>query len=172
MRLSGVFIYFTISRDLQLERPTKWHLLRQAALPFRSFLSPIPVISFLMAYKLVALAALGTAVPCLAYSGFPLPRDASVKDPVCVNISDAISTASALYWPGTETVLHISIIYSMGYDWTGSLQYQADIAHYATSSTQQSNCSVEPGNEDDVAKIVRLVIYLLLNHIDHVCRRV
>ena len=37
-----------------------------------------------------------------------------------------------------------------------SIQYTEDIEHWAGSSTQDATCSVEPGNAEDVGKIVRL----------------
>ncbi|KII86811.1 hypothetical protein PLICRDRAFT_30995 [Plicaturopsis crispa FD-325 SS-3] len=83
-----------------------------------------------------ALLAVAFLLPSLALSASNTPRDA--KNPVCVNISSVISTASAVYYPGSEN-------------------YLQDISHYSTSSTQQSNCSVEPGNADDVAKILQIV---------------
>lgn len=38
---------------------------------------------------------------------------------------------------------------------TVSIRWDADIAHWASSSTQDSTCSVEPGNPEDVGIIVR-----------------
>lgn len=41
---------------------------------------------------------------------------------------------------------------------SGSLQYSQDISHFATSSTQQSACSVEPNSAEDIAAIVRISV--------------
>ncbi|KAL7284767.1 hypothetical protein ACG7TL_002074 [Trametes sanguinea] len=56
---------------------------------------------------------------------------------VCEAISHAISSASSVNWPGSGQF------------------YTADIEHYASSSSMQSACSVEPGTEEDIAIIVK-----------------
>lgn len=38
----------------------------------------------------------------------------------------------------------------------GTAKYEKDIYHWASSSTQESKCTVEPGTLEDVGKIVRL----------------
>ncbi|PBK61214.1 FAD-binding domain-containing protein [Armillaria solidipes] len=40
---------------------------------------------------------------------------------------------------------------------TGSLPYDADNEHYASSSSQRSSCSVEPGSVEDVGTILRIL---------------
>ena len=54
---------------------------------------------------------------------------------VCATIQQAISNASAVYYPSDAA-------------------YAQDILHYMTSSTQNSVCTVEPGTVGDVSKIV------------------
>ncbi|KAF8188907.1 hypothetical protein K438DRAFT_2145941 [Mycena galopus ATCC 62051] len=58
----------------------------------------------------------------------------------CIQIQQAVSSASAVYFP---------------IDLFGN--YAADIAHWASSSTQDSVCSVEPGTPADVAVIIQLL---------------
>ncbi|KAF8295789.1 FAD-binding domain-containing protein [Clavulina sp. PMI_390] len=59
-------------------------------------------------------------------------------DPTCNQIKASISSASAVYAPGT-------------------VQYLSDMAHFAASSTQYAACSVEPGSSADVAVIMRIL---------------
>ncbi|KAI0065248.1 FAD-binding domain-containing protein [Artomyces pyxidatus] len=66
---------------------------------------------------------------------------ASISVPVgvvCQVIAAAVSPASAVYWPG-------------------SANYTADNAHFMVSSSQNSTCSVEPGNVEDVSRILRII---------------
>ncbi|PCH35416.1 FAD dependent oxidoreductase [Wolfiporia cocos MD-104 SS10] len=56
----------------------------------------------------------------------------------CISIASAISSASNVYYP---------------YD----VNYLSDISHYASSSAQNSTCSVEPGTAEDVATILQIV---------------
>ncbi|KAJ7444702.1 FAD-binding domain-containing protein [Mycena latifolia] len=55
---------------------------------------------------------------------------------VCTKIQKAVSPASTVYYPG---------------------HYDADIAHWASSSTQAAVCSVEPGTAADVSMILKLL---------------
>ncbi|KAJ7732366.1 FAD-binding domain-containing protein [Mycena maculata] len=59
---------------------------------------------------------------------------------VCNQIQAAVSSASAVYFP---------------LDLLGN--FAADISHWASSSTQQSACSVEPGSAADVSIIIQLL---------------
>ncbi|KAJ7462427.1 FAD-binding domain-containing protein [Mycena latifolia] len=59
---------------------------------------------------------------------------------VCAQIQKAISPASAVYYPGD----------ALGH-------YDADIAHWAFSSTQAAVCAVEPGTAADVSVILKLL---------------
>ncbi|KAJ7057517.1 FAD dependent oxidoreductase [Mycena amicta] len=64
---------------------------------------------------------------------------ASTSD-VCVQIQQTVSSASAVYYP---------------VDLLGN--YAQDIQHWASSSTQASACSVEPGTAADVSTILQIV---------------
>ncbi|KAI0340262.1 FAD-binding domain-containing protein [Trametopsis cervina] len=57
---------------------------------------------------------------------------------VCGQIAKAISSASAVFYPG-------------------SANYTSDNEHWMESSTQQSTCSVEPGTSQDVGTILKLI---------------
>ncbi|CCM00866.1 uncharacterized protein FIBRA_02912 [Fibroporia radiculosa] len=57
---------------------------------------------------------------------------------VCERIADTISSASSVYYPSSPN-------------------YEADIYHYANSSTQNSVCSVEPGTPEDVGVILQIL---------------
>lgn len=98
------------------------------------------------------LAALLTSV--LPIAAEPLEVRADDFTSVCKEISSAISSASVVHWPGTPMLLRAFAsltLLLLGLD----LAYFTDIGHWATSSTAQSACSVEPGTTDDVAAIVR-----------------
>ncbi|SJL13201.1 related to 6-hydroxy-D-nicotine oxidase [Armillaria ostoyae] len=56
----------------------------------------------------------------------------------CQSIADAVSSATDVYYPGSSS-------------------YVADNEHYATSSSQASNCSVEPGSAEDVGIILNIL---------------
>ncbi|KAI9465692.1 FAD-binding domain-containing protein [Lactarius psammicola] len=56
----------------------------------------------------------------------------------CDQIAKTVSGASQVFFPP-------------------SAQYLSDIYHYAPSSSQESACSVEPGNAEDVSKILRIL---------------
>ncbi|KAI9060011.1 FAD-binding domain-containing protein [Trametes sanguinea] len=58
---------------------------------------------------------------------------------VCEAISQSVSSASAVYWPGSGE------------------PYLDDIFHYAASSIDNATCSVEPGTAEDVGVILRIV---------------
>ncbi|KAI0048657.1 FAD-binding domain-containing protein [Auriscalpium vulgare] len=84
-------------------------------------------------HGLLCVAALG--VKAVPDSNYHAPQDAAAT---CQAIAEAISSASQVYYPG-------------------STNYDADIAHWAFSSTQNSACSVEPGTAEDVGKILQIV---------------
>ncbi|KAJ8082232.1 hypothetical protein PM082_008079 [Marasmius tenuissimus] len=65
----------------------------------------------------------------------PSIKSRSVLD-VCLEIKDAISPASGVFFPGAPS-------------------YLKDISHWASSSSELSPCSVEPGTAEDVGIIVR-----------------
>ena len=77
----------------------------------------------------------------------------------CREISSVISIQSAVLLPGKwyTHIIHYSKL-SLNHCVTGSSQYEKDTSHYAASSSQRSACSVEPGNVDDIAKIVSCYI--------------
>ncbi|KAK7033989.1 hypothetical protein VNI00_012418 [Paramarasmius palmivorus] len=79
----------------------------------------------------------------LLLNTWALPADIDIRatsedKDACGQIQKAISSASELFYPGSE-----------GYD--------RDIAHWAPSSSQQAACSVEPGNTDDLSKIIQII---------------
>ncbi|KAJ7629601.1 hypothetical protein B0H17DRAFT_1284415 [Mycena rosella] len=81
---------------------------------------------------LVVTAAVSLISP--AWAAAPINATA-----VCQEIAQKLSNASAVFYPGSS-------------------EYAADIFHHsASSSTQESVCSVEPGTAQDVARILQLV---------------
>ncbi|KAJ7599303.1 FAD-binding domain-containing protein [Mycena floridula] len=64
--------------------------------------------------------------------------EAQLASIVCLQIASTISSASQVFLPG-------------------SLGYVTDIFHWASSSSDTSACSVEPGSTADVGKILQLV---------------
>ncbi|KAI0634577.1 FAD-binding domain-containing protein [Trametes polyzona] len=60
---------------------------------------------------------------------------------VCKEISQAISSASSVHYPGNR------------FDAT----FTKDVGHWATSSSAKSACSVEPGTAEDVGKILQIL---------------
>ena len=72
---------------------------------------------------------------------------------VCEQIEKVISSESDLYWP-RETILNSFRELYLNFR-SVELDYLEDISHYASSSTQYSACSVEPGTAVDVGEIVR-----------------
>ncbi|KAK0499173.1 hypothetical protein EDD18DRAFT_1070573 [Armillaria luteobubalina] len=57
---------------------------------------------------------------------------------VCQHIADEVSSATDVYYPGSSS-------------------YVADNEHYATSSSQASKCSVQPGSAEDVGVILGIL---------------
>ncbi|KAK2462599.1 hypothetical protein APHAL10511_005332 [Amanita phalloides] len=64
--------------------------------------------------------------------------DTNNSQHVCQTIASKISSASSVYYPGSKA-------------------YDSDIFHWASSSTQQSTCSVEPGSARDVGRILQIL---------------
>jgi hypothetical protein len=81
---------------------------------------------------------------------------------ICLQIANAVSNNTNVYFPGTVSNLIIDLFLMLLS--SGKPNYEHDIAHYAGSSTQESLCSVEPGNPTDVGKIV---CYPLLDRISN-----
>ncbi|KAK0224251.1 hypothetical protein IW262DRAFT_882938 [Armillaria fumosa] len=75
---------------------------------------------------------LPTATLLLGLTGTALGLNA------CQSIADAVSSATDVYYPGSSS-------------------YVADNEHYATSSSQNSSCSVEPGSAEDVGTILAIL---------------
>ncbi|KAF8332476.1 FAD dependent oxidoreductase [Amanita rubescens] len=65
-------------------------------------------------------------------------RDSNNCKQVCEAISAAISSKSAVFYPGSEN-------------------YENDISHWFSSSSQQSACTVEPGSAQDVGVILQIL---------------
>ncbi|TFK57343.1 FAD-binding domain-containing protein [Heliocybe sulcata] len=82
------------------------------------------------------------AVSALLLPGLHLPAFAgsSTQDilSACSQIASNISSASSIYY-------------------FPSINYLQDIAHFSSSSAQQSTCSVEPGTPQDVATILKIL---------------
>jgi hypothetical protein len=57
---------------------------------------------------------------------------------VCSEIAGVLSSASAVFYPG-------------------STQFVADMAHYSATNTQQAECSVEPATAADVGEILKIM---------------
>ncbi|KAH9903227.1 FAD-binding domain-containing protein [Cubamyces lactineus] len=82
-------------------------------------------------------AFLAAALPSAAE---PQPVEArSDYASVCKAISKAVSSASGVHWPGLDPL------------------YSKDVGHWATSSSAQSACSVEPGTAEDVGTILQIL---------------
>jgi len=83
---------------------------------------------------------------------------------VCEAISAAISSKSAVFYPGGySSVLQCPVPHSLI---SGSKNYENDISHWFSSSSQQSTCTVEPGCAQDVGVIVNPVAVLVECHAD------
>ncbi|KAF9556645.1 FAD-binding domain-containing protein [Agrocybe pediades] len=85
--------------------------------------------------RLTVLAAL---LPLVLHATATAPTHQPQHDPVCLQIQKVISRASAVYFPGDE-------------------RYASGIAHWASSSSENSTCVVEPGSSKDVAAVLRVV---------------
>ena len=70
---------------------------------------------------------------------------------VCARIERAILLASAMFYPGE--LLWISLkMYAKGLPsliHVGSPGYSSDISHFVVTFSQQSECTVEPGSNED-----------------------
>ncbi|KAJ7734461.1 FAD-binding domain-containing protein [Mycena metata] len=89
-----------------------------------------------MVWKISTLVALATVLPLTL--GTSVPPSSSSFQQVCSKIQRAVSSASAVYYPG-------------------SANYTADNAHWVESSDQASACTVEPGTAADVSIILQLL---------------
>jgi len=94
-----------------------------------------------MSIKLAVATAFAAFLSALAASALNTERsleDSLDANSACSQIQATISSASTVYWPGTA-------------------HYLEDIEHWATSSTQNSTCSVEPGTAQDVGTILQIL---------------
>ncbi|KAJ7734444.1 FAD-binding domain-containing protein [Mycena metata] len=89
-----------------------------------------------MVWKISTIIALATVLPSTL--GTSVPPSTSNLQQVCAKIQRAVSSASAVFYPG-------------------SANYTADNAHWVSSSTQSSACTVEPGAAADVSIILQLL---------------
>ncbi|KAJ7027714.1 FAD-binding domain-containing protein [Mycena alexandri] len=89
-----------------------------------------------MVWKISTIVALATFLPSTL--GTSVPPSASNLQQVCTKIQRAVSAASAVFYPG-------------------SANYTAGNAHWVSSSTQSSACTVEPGTGADVSVILQLL---------------
>ncbi|KAI0289881.1 FAD-binding domain-containing protein [Multifurca ochricompacta] len=93
----------------------------------------------LLCLLLLSFVALARAEPHQTRNASNIKNDdATGFGSACALIGKAISNASALSYPL-------------------SVQYFSDIAHWASSSTELSACSVEPGTPQDVGSILRIL---------------
>jgi hypothetical protein len=79
---------------------------------------------------------------------------------ICKKIEGTISSASQVFYPGGSAYHIIGRPNTSSID-TGSIgspEFEADISHWANSSSQVSACSVEPGTPQDVGLIVTAII--------------
>ncbi|KAF9809157.1 hypothetical protein IEO21_07530 [Rhodonia placenta] len=74
----------------------------------------------------------------------------------CQQIANAVSSASSVYYPrmcfSPAQASHDGDSRPIA-----SLLYKSDIYHYATSSTENATCSVEPGTAEDVGIILQIL---------------
>ncbi|KAJ7744871.1 FAD-binding domain-containing protein [Mycena metata] len=89
-----------------------------------------------MAWKISTIVALAAILPSTL--GASVPPSSLELQQICTSIQGAVSSASAVFYPG-------------------SANYIADNAHWLSSSSQPSVCSVEPGTAADVSIILQLL---------------
>ncbi|KAF8970541.1 hypothetical protein BDZ97DRAFT_1694265 [Flammula alnicola] len=80
----------------------------------------------------------GLWVPVVAIGNKSPEQRRALPDAICVQIAQAISSASGVFYPGDPL-------------------YEKGIFHYAISSTQQSKCVVEAGSPADVGKMLGIL---------------
>lgn len=83
-----------------------------------------------------------------------LVRADSALIAVCKQIQQAVSPASEVFWPRECKRRELSLRSHSLTSLAVSLGYSKDIEHWATTSTQNSACSVEPGTAADVGTVV------------------
>ena len=84
--------------------------------------------------------------------------------PTCQNIKNSVSSASAVYAPGTPEFLKDIGAWPLTPDGI-TAHVPKPTEHWASSSTEYAACSVEPGSVQDVSAVVRvpLPFCVLLN---------
>ena len=107
----------------------------------------------LMAFKSTSLLVCAFALALRSY-GKPATweaRNSSDLLCICNDIAATISGASEVFFPrmSLSRLLHLILIGD-----EAAPEYSIDISHAASSSSQASTCSVEPGSTEDVSKIV------------------
>ena len=78
----------------------------------------------------------------------------------CQAVSDVISPASNVYYPGKCECQPRQFGYA--HSCAGHRLYAKGVYHYAASSEQKPACVVEPGTADDVGRIVRSLPFALV----------
>ena len=79
----------------------------------------------------------------------------TLYDPVCGLIANAVSSASRVAYPGQDHHSHkLKNRHILNSCRTGSVQFNTDIYHFTSSSSQPAACTVEPGTVNDVGIVV------------------
>jgi hypothetical protein len=76
----------------------------------------------------------------------------------CDRIAMTISGASEVFFPSERPILFF--VMPQSDECQDTSEYLSDISHAASSSTQPSACSVEPGSAEDVSKIVSYLDFM------------
>ena len=89
-----------------------------------------------------------------------ISRAQTPYDPVCGLIANAVSPASSVAYPGQPPPSHkLKNWHILNGCRTGGIQFNTDISHFTSSSSQPAACTVEPGTVADVGIVVgRLLI--------------
>jgi hypothetical protein len=91
------------------------------------------------------------------FAAYTLPPSAAHYKATCEMIAQSISSASQVFYPGEPQVIGLRFSSHIDPGFLDSQEFEIDISHWASSSSQVPVCSVEPGTSDDVASIVNLV---------------
>ena len=77
----------------------------------------------------------------------------------CMKIEQTISLASQVFYSGKSSIILLVVPTSHNlYSSIGSPEFEADISHWAASSSQVSACSVRPGTPQDVGLIASAIL--------------
>ena len=140
-----------IRRQHSLCHPPPAGLYRKASLLHWALLSAQH--GSLMGLLASLLCSFALALPLYAKpAAFEAPNSPNILC-ACNDIAAAISGASQVFFPRTSLshLRHFILILMRN---QATPQYLLDISHAASSSSQTSICSVEPGTAEDVGKIV------------------